>query len=297
MAGTVQDLLQGADGAHIRAVTAGQRLVTRLGAPVHALARRFGGTGQRSAQHDSVGTQRERLDETARRTHAAIGDHLHVPSAGLVHVIAACLGHIRNGRGHRGLHADRRARGGNGAAAEPDQHAGRAGAHQVQGRRIVGRTADDDRHVQVIDEPLEVQRLVRVRHVFGGDHCAADDEQIDAGVHHGGVELLRALGRQGAGDRDTGVTDLMQTHGDQLGLDRLGVCALDGAGRLVGGQCRDPVENRLRILVPGPQAFEIQHTQTAELAHGDGRCGAGHRIHRRRDDRNIELVGIHLPCG
>src|SRR5262249_56341633 len=45
------------------------------------------------------------------------------------------------------------------AAAETGQHPGRTGAHQVQ-RGGVGRApADDHRHVQLVDELLEVQRL------------------------------------------------------------------------------------------------------------------------------------------
>ena len=183
------------------------------------------------------------------------------------------------------------------AAAEADEHAGRAGAHQVQGSGVVGCAADDDRHVKVVDELLEVQRFLAGGDVLGGDHSAADHEQVHARVHHGGVELLGALRGERAGHGDTGGANLVQTLRDELRLDRLGIDLLDTLGGLIGRQSGDFVQQRGRILVTGPQTFQIEHAERAHLAHGDGGGRAGHRIHGGADHRHIELIGVDLPRG
>ena len=134
-----------------------------------------------------------------------------------------------------------------------------------------------------------------LRHMFGGHHGAANDEQVDTGIEHGRIIVLGALRRQGSGYGESGITDFMQTLHDELRLDRLGVDLLDASGGLIRRQLCDFVKQRLRIVISGPQAFQIQHTQRAHLAHGDGGGRAGHRIHRRTDDRNIEFIGIDLP--
>ena len=183
------------------------------------------------------------------------------------------------------------------AAAEADEHAGRAGAHQVQGSGVVGCAADDDRHVKVVDELLEVQRFLAGGDVLGGDHSAADHEQVHARVHHGGVELLGALRGERAGHGDTGGANLVQTLRDELRLDRLGIDLLDTLGGLIGRQSGDFVQQRGRILVTGPQTFQIEHAERTHLAHGDGGGRAGHRIHGGADHRHIELIGVDLPRG
>ena len=70
--------------------------------------------------------------------------------------------------------------------------------------------------------------------VLGGDHSAADHEQVHARVHHGGVELLGALRGERAGHGDTGGANLVQTLRDELRLDRLGIDLLDTLGGLIG---------------------------------------------------------------
>ena len=59
MARSEQNLFKGADRPHIRAETARQCLMTRLAAPMHALARSFGGARERRTQHDGIGTHRQ----------------------------------------------------------------------------------------------------------------------------------------------------------------------------------------------------------------------------------------------
>ena len=152
-------------------------------------------------------------------------------------------------------------------------------------------------HVKVVDELLEVQRFLAGGDVLGGDHSAADHEQVHARVHHGGVELLGALRGERAGHGDTGGANLVQTLRDELRLDRLGIDLLDTLGGLIGRQSGDFVQQRGRILVTGPQTFQIEHAERAHLAHGDGGGRAGHRIHGGADHRHIELIGVDLPRG
>ena len=167
----------------------------------------------------------------------------------------------------------------------------------MQGSGVVGCTADDDGHVKVVDELLEVQRFLTGGDVLGGDHSAADHEQVHARVHHGGVELLGALRGERAGHGDTGGANLVQTLRDELRLDRLGIDLLDTLGGLIGRQSGDFVQQRGRILVTGPQTFQIEHAERTHLAHGDGGGRAGHRIHRSADNRHVEFISVNLPRG
>ena len=211
------------------AVSAGQLGVVRLRAPVEAATRRIGRPRERDAEHDGIRPHRERLDDVARGAHAAVGDHVDVASARLVEVVAARAGDVGDRCRHRGMDAEGGARGGCRSPAEADENARRTGAHEVQ-RGGVGRgAADDDGHVEVVDELLEVQRLVDRRHVLGRHRRAADDEQVDAGRDDGLVQLLRALRREGTGDGDPAGADLGEAIAHELGLDRLGVQLLHAA--------------------------------------------------------------------
>ena len=165
----------------------------------------------------------------------------------------------------------------------------------MQGRGVIGGAADDDGHIQIVDKLLQVQRLVILGDMLGGDDRATDDEQVDARFENGRVIVLRALRRQCARNGDAGVTNLMQTLDNELRLDRLGVDLLNTFGRAFSRQLGDFVKQRLRIVVAGPQTFEVEHAKSAHLAHGDGGGRAGHRIHRRADDRHIEFIGVNLP--
>ena len=167
----------------------------------------------------------------------------------------------------------------------------------MQGRGVVGGAAYDDGHIQIVDELLQVQWLVILGDVLGGNDRAADDEQVDARFEHGRIIVLRALRGQGARNGDAGVTNLMQTLDNELRLDRLGVDLLNTLGRAFGRQFGDLVKQRLRIVVAGPQAFEVEHPKRAHLAHGDGGGRAGHRIHRSADNRHVEFISVNLPRG
>src|SRR5690606_6120697 len=57
----------------------------------------------------------------------------------------------------------------------------------------------------------------------------------------------------------------------------------------------DLVEQRLGVLVPGPQPFEIEHAESAELTEHDRRLRADDGIHRRAEDRDVERKGVDRP--
>ena len=90
-------------------------------------------------------------------------------------------------------HADaEHAAGGAGlAGADAHEHAGGAGAHQVQAGLVAGAAADDDGQVELADEALEVQRLLRLGHVLGRHDGALDDEQVELGLDDGVGERRR----------------------------------------------------------------------------------------------------------
>ena len=143
----------------------------------------------------------DRLGDVAAVAHAAVGDDLDV-LAGLEHVLRAGRRDVGDRRRLRDADAQHAARGARRARADADEHAGRAGAHQVQARVVRGTAADDDRHVDLADELLEVQRLGHRGDVLGGDDRALDDEDVEAGVERQLVVLAHALRRQRRADDD-----------------------------------------------------------------------------------------------
>ncbi|SIH95672.1 Uncharacterised protein [Mycobacteroides abscessus subsp. abscessus] len=155
--------------------------------------------------------------------------------------------------------------------------------------------ADDDGDVEFVDELLEVERLGLRGDVLGRDGRAADDEDVDAGIDDGLVELLGPLRGQGTGHGDAGFADLLEAGGDEVGADRLRVELLHPGGRHVTGQLGDLREQGGGILIAGPQAFEVKDAEAAEPAEGD-RSVRGHRgVHGSADEGEIEVVGIDLP--
>ena len=157
----VEDRLEVDELLDLHAVAARELGVVRLGTPVVAPAGGIGGARERDAEHDGIRSHRQCLDDVAGRADAAVGDDVHVASARLVEVVAARAGDVGDGGRHRGVDAERRAGRGRRSPAEADEHAGGAGAHEVQRRRVGRGAADDDRDVQVVDELLEVERLRR----------------------------------------------------------------------------------------------------------------------------------------
>ena len=131
--------------AHARA--ARQRRVERRHAPVEAAAGRLVGARERRADHHGVRAERDRLGDVPAVAHPAVGDHLAV-LAGLEHVRRAGMRDVGDRRRLRHADAEHAAGRAGRARADPDEHAGGAGAHQVQTRVVGGAAADDDRDVE-----------------------------------------------------------------------------------------------------------------------------------------------------
>ena len=144
---TVQDLLQRADDTQRGTHAAREVQRVRLVAPVQALTRCLGSASQRSTQHHSVSTQRERLHHIAGAAQGAISNHVHVAAAGLVQIVRTCRSHVSDSGCHRCGNAQALAGGLSGTTAEAHQHTGGAGAHQVLSLRITGHATDDDGNV------------------------------------------------------------------------------------------------------------------------------------------------------
>ena len=101
-----------------------------------------------------------------------------------------------------------------------------------------------------------------------------DWRRIDAGLLDHRRERLAILGRQRAGDRHTGLADLVESLRDQLTLDGRRVDLLHAPGG--GGRVLDRgelVQHRLGVRVTRPEALEVQHPAPAQLAEGDRRRG------------------------
>ena len=124
------------------------------------MARGLCGLRQRRAHHAGVGTAGNGLGEVASVGHSAVGDDIDVLT-GLEHVLHAGTRGVGDCRRLGHADPDDLAGGARGARAHAHQHAHGAGAHEVQGRRVRRATAHDDRHGQVGDELLEVERLDR----------------------------------------------------------------------------------------------------------------------------------------
>ena len=132
--------------------------------------------------------------------------------------------------------------------------------------------------------------------VLGRDRGPPDDEEVDPGVDHRLGVRLGVLRRQRAGRRHPGLADLGDPLADQLRLDRLGVDLLHRPGGLHRVLDRDDLlQQRLRVVVPGPQALEVEHAETAELAEQDRGGRRHHRVHRRGDQRELEGVRVDPP--
>src|SRR3954451_9798239 len=86
--GAEQDLLERAVLERGDARAARQRRVEGGHAPVVAAAGRLVGARERRADHDGVGSTRERLRDVAAIAHATVGEHVHI-LAGLEHVLRA----------------------------------------------------------------------------------------------------------------------------------------------------------------------------------------------------------------
>src|SRR5438270_5656582 len=291
---TDEDLLEGAvlGGRHAR--PAREARVERRHAPVEAPAGRLIRTCERRADHHGVGSQRNRLGDVPAVAHAAVGDHLAVLT-GLEHVRRAGVGDV----GYRSRLRDTDAQHAPGRAGRPgpdaDEHAGGAGAHEVQARVVGGASTDDHGHVQRRYELLQVQWLRDSGHVLAGDDGSLDHEHVQPGLHRDLVIPEHALGRKGCRHHNLLFLDLADALGDQLGLDRLAIDLLHLTRRLLLRQRGDPFELLLGVLVAREDPLQVEHRQASEATDDGGGLRRYDAVHRRGQHRELELVGTELP--
>ena len=131
--------------------------------------------------------------------------------------------------------------------------------------------------------------------MLGGDHRSLNDHDVQARPERSLVVLAHTLWRQRpAGDRAAGLY-LLDPLGDQLRLDRLGVDLLHRHGRQLRRRRGDALKLCIRIFVAGPDPFQVQNCQAAELADLDCRRWTDHPVHRRREERELEAIRPERP--
>ena len=168
---------------------------------------------------------------------------------------------VGDGRGHRDADAQHPARRPGRTGTSADQHACRAGAHEVEGGLVRRAPADHHGDLVVADEVLQVQGLAVARHVLRRHDRALDHEQIRFGTQDVRGQPEGARGGAGDGHRVALRLELPDALLDEIGLHGLGVELLHPAGRLVDGQRGDLLEDRLRLGVAGPEPLEVQHAR------------------------------------
>ena len=204
-------------------------------------------------------------------------------------------GHIGDRRRLRHADAEHAAGGAGGAGPDADEDADGAGPHQVQAGVVGGAAADDARNVERGDELLQVERLGLGRDVLGRDHGALDDEDVEAGLERGVVVLRHLLRGEGAAGDDAVGLDLLHPLGDQLRLDGLRIDLLhELRGDRLGGRC-DLIQLLVGVLIPGPDALQVEDAEPTELTDQAGGLRADDAVHRRGEERQLETVRTEGP--
>src|SRR4051812_182473 len=207
-----EDLLERAVLLGRDARAARQRWMKRRHAPVESAARRLLRTRQRRADHHGVGAACDRLGDVAAGAHAAVGDDVAV-LARFQHVLSASRRDVGDRRRLRNADPEDAAGGACRAGADADEHANRAGTHEVESRGEGGAAADHAGDGNVRDELLEVQRHGAGGHVLRRDHRALDDEDVEAGLERYFVVLDDALWRERSCCNDALCLDLLDSPG------------------------------------------------------------------------------------
>ena len=282
-----------------------QLRVGRGGHPVEPLAGYLLGGGELLAQHHRVGAAGDGLDHVGGGLQVAVGDDVHVPAAGLVEVGPPGGGGVGDRRRHRDVDAQHLVGGRRRPGAVADDDARRAGPHQVRRRLVVAAAADDHRHVLVGDETLEVERLAALLDMFGGHDGALDDQHVDARGDDDRGQGSGVLRRDPDRDGVSGSLEVDDHLRQQVRIDRCGVellQQLDGPGEqslglVLGRLLQDPRQRVLRVGVPGPQPFGVEHPESAEPTDLVDHPRRGDGVRRVRQHRQREAVGVDLPTG
>ena len=156
-------------------------------------------------------------------------------------------------------------------------------------------SSNDDGHIKFVNELLQVERLTRRRDVLGADRVSADHKKVDPRFRHNVMEFDSPLRAQCTSDGDAGIPNLAETLFDEFRFNWFGIHLLHFGRGDVNGKFADLLNHGLGLVVPRPQSFEVQNTDTAELADGDGGLWRNDRVHRRSENRDLKLDRVDRP--
>ena len=262
--------------------------------PVVAAPGGLVGLGKRRADHHRVGPARDGLGHVAARPHSPVGDHVDV-AAGFAQMLHPGTGGIGDCGGLRHAHAQHASRRAGGSRPNAHEHTDRARAHQVQRRLVGGAAPHDHGDVERGDELLQIERLGTSGNVLGRDHRPLDHQDVQLGLQDVPRVAGHALGGKGRRRDDAGLLDLANAPDDELVLDALGVELLHATGGLLGRQVPDLIEDRLRVLVAGLEALQVEDGEPTQTADLDRHSGRHHAVHGAGHHRQAERPGVDLP--
>ena len=132
--------------------------------------------------------------------------------------------------------------------------------------------------------------------VLGRDHRPLDHQDVESRLQHDRCEPFDTLRcERRARDHAPGL-DLLDPATEQLRLHRLLVELLHPAGRLLVGEAFDLFVDGLGILIPRPEALEVEAREAPELPDQNRGLRRDARIHRRCHHREPEAVRVDLPA-
>src|SRR5467141_1787706 len=137
-----------------------------------------------------------------------------------------------------------------------------------------------------------------------GQHRALDDQNVGSGLLDELGTLFGASWDGGDGAWNARCLDRPDACADQLGCDRLSVgLSEDGIDRRLVRLC-DLLDDRRRILIARVDAVEVEHRNSAKLAHRDRELDVDDAVHRGTPERKwkretvthrkryVDLVGV-----
>ena len=166
----------------------------------------------------------------------------------------------------------------------------------MQRGRVRRTAAEDDGNFALGYEPAQIEDPSLRGDVLGRNDRALDHEDVEARLNGVGTQLLDPLGREGGRDGDAGRFQLLDPAPDQLGLDGLQIDVLHSLRGLLGLEFGDLLEIGHRIVVPGPETFEVEDAEAAKATDLDGGGGAERSIHGRSHHGNVEPERVELPA-
>ena len=291
-----QDLLEAAGGAHLDAGAAGQHRTWGGHAPVEAAARGLAGPRDRRADHHGIGAAGQALADVAPGHDAAVGDDRHVAAA-LVEVVVAGGGAVGHGGGLGNADTQHAAAGAGRTGADAHHHAGGTGPHQLQGHLVGDAVADHHRHAEIAAEGLEIEAGLSLgADVLGAHHRGLHEEDLGTGL---GDRLTKLHGRHRGGThrRDAAAgLDLGNPLADEILPDRLAVELLHQRHELLLAHRRDPVQDRVGVVVAALHPLKVQHPQGSLAGEFHAHPHIHHAIHGAGDDRDLPLDAPQGPA-